>query len=105
MFAISKSWKEFRANLSDLHIWMQANAGDKYCGMSADYQLTLHFNEEPSEEIKTAIDAKWDIMDETEETEKFVHAENLEKAVEAAKTAILTADFASMIAAERGDAF
>ena len=101
MFNIQKTWLNFIVNLKDLHAWMLVNAGDKYCGMSAGYDLTLHFNEEPTEEIKAAIDAKWDALTAETEAAKWQHDADLEAAVVTAKTALLTMDLITMNLAER----
>jgi hypothetical protein len=101
MYNIDKSWKEYRVNLKDLHSWMISNAGATYCGMSANSSLQIHFTEEPSEEIKTAIDGRWDGLTTEGETAKFSHDAALDAAVSDAMTAVLTLEWDAMIPAER----
>jgi hypothetical protein len=62
---IELEWKAFNICLETLETWLKANAGEHYCGNSADSKLSLHFMEEPSQEIKDAIQAKWDEIDES----------------------------------------
>jgi hypothetical protein len=101
MFSIDKSWKEYRVNLKDLHAWMKANAGELYCGMSANTSLQIHFTEEPIEEVKSNIDIRWEALTTEGEAAKFTHDDNLQKAVDAASIAVLTLEWDSMITAER----
>jgi hypothetical protein len=101
MFSVVKEWKSYRVHLGDLHTWLLANAGEGYNGSSADSVLTLWFEVEPSEEIKAAIDVKWGALVEVDEAAKFQLDANREAAILAAKEAILTANFDSLIPAER----
>jgi hypothetical protein len=62
--------------LESMEVWLKANAGEHYCGNSADSQLTLWFMEEPSQEVKDAIQAKWDALDEeSSECQAYMSAE------------------------------
>lgn len=101
MFSIIKEWKEYNVDLADLHTWLKANAGAGYSGSSADYVLTIWFTEEPSEEIKTAIDAYWSGLTSEGEAAKITHRQNLDLAVVAALDAIPLEDWGDMIPAER----
>lgn len=101
MFSIVKEWKSYRVYLSTLHTWLQDNAGEGYKGCSADSVLTLWFELEPTEEIRSAIDAKWDALVEAEEVAKFTLDTNRNAAILSAKDALLASDFNSLIPAER----
>jgi hypothetical protein len=101
MFSIIKEWKEYDVDLADLHTWLKANAGVLYTGSSADYVLTVWFSEEPSEEIKTAVDGHWNGLTSEGEAAKITHRQNLDLAVVAALDAIPLEDWADMIPAER----
>lgn len=101
MYSIIKSWKEYRTHLDKLNTVIKTIVGDNYKGNSADYVLTLWFDEEPTEEIKSAIDAAWDALTEEGEAAKFKLDADREAAVAAAKGALLTANFADLIPAER----
>ena len=69
--------------------------------MSAHSALDIHFTEEPTDEIKAAIDAKWDALTAETEAAKWQHDTDLEAAVVTAKTALLTMDLITMNLAER----
>lgn len=78
-FCIKLDWKGFNIGLPVLHEWLQANAGDQYCGMQAAQKLELWFLSEPSQEIQDDIAAKWLAIDEdSDEAEAYKsHAEIL----------------------------
>lgn len=59
MYPIKLEWKEFNVDLKAIETWAKAQSND-CTGSSADYAFTLYFNNEPSDEIKDAIQAKWD---------------------------------------------
>jgi hypothetical protein len=101
MFSIVKSWKSYRVHLGEFSAAVKVIAGENFKGMSADYALTMWFEEEPSEEIKTAIGAAWDALTEEGEAAKFKLDADRAAAVVAAKEALLTADFDTLIPAER----
>lgn len=101
MFSIVKSWKSYRVHLGEFSAAVKVLAGENYKGMSADYALTMWFEEEPSEEIKAAIDAAWEALTEEGEAAKFKLDADRAAAVAAAKEGLLTADFADLIPAER----
>lgn len=63
-FCIKLDWKGFNISLPAVHEWMQAHAGDQYCGTQAGAKLELWFLSEPSQEIQEAIAAKWLALDE-----------------------------------------
>jgi hypothetical protein len=64
MVNINLQWKNYKLDLNMVHDWMQANAGNCYCGMSADADLTLHFTAEPTKKARKAIAAYWDDRDD-----------------------------------------
>ena len=101
MYEITYDWKLFSVFLPDLHTWLQANAGAGYCGMSADVNLRIHFTDQPSEGIITAVDGQWSGLTEEGEGVKWSHYDDLNAAEAAAREAILTTDWDTMIAAER----
>jgi hypothetical protein len=59
-------WKAHPIDLEALEEWLKETAGEHYCGNSADSKLKLHFLEEPSEEVKAAIEAKMEELDDEE---------------------------------------
>ena len=62
-FNMEFDWKDHSIDLEALEAWLKANAGEHYCGNSADSKLKLHFLEEPSDEIKLDIEAKMEELD------------------------------------------
>jgi hypothetical protein len=101
MYNIQKDWHEFNVFLPSLHTWLEDNAGTSYCGMSADVNLRIHFEEQPGYEIEGAIDMEWDSLTEEGEAAKWAHYNDLNAAEAEARDAILTMDWNDMIAAER----
>jgi hypothetical protein len=83
-YMIELQWKEHSVDLEALEIWMKANAGASYDGNSADSKLTLYFLEEPSQDIKDAIIAEWEAMDDAGH-EKCVSHRSLAQRSEAAQ--------------------
>ena len=53
------NWKAFNVDVKAFDAWVKANF-PTYQGCATGYELTLGFNEKPSEEVKSAIQAKWD---------------------------------------------
>ena len=101
MFSIVKNWKEYRVHLGEFSAAVKEIVGENYKGASADYALTLWFEEELSVEVMAAIDAAWDALTEEAEAAKFKLDADRAAAVAAAKEGLLTADFADLIPAER----
>jgi len=101
MFTINLSWKSFNVSLPEMAQWLSANAGESFCGSSANVTFQVHFTSEPTQEIKDAIDAHWEAVDESAEVAKELLAAHKELAVHAARNAMLTSDMASWIPAER----
>jgi hypothetical protein len=98
---IQIEWKAHPIDLNALEEWLKGNAGEHYCGNSADSKLKLHFSEEPSQETIDLIKEKWDSLTEEEETAKIAHREKKQKAVELAKQNLLTASLSKLSVAER----
>lgn len=87
-YSMELQWKSgINVSLPAVDAWMRANAGDQFCGQSADDdKLTLHFLEEPAQEDKDAIMAKWDSIDEdATEAQAYQSAEDLKAAASAKK--------------------
>jgi hypothetical protein len=101
MYSIQKEWKSYRVYLPDLASWLTTNIGENYKGLSADYALTMWFEEEPTEQQKTDLTSSWDALTEEGEAAKWTLFDNRNAAVEAARTGLLTAAFDDLIAAER----
>lgn len=59
MYSMKLEWKEFNVDLGAMEAWFKEQSED-YTGNSADSALTLWFQNEPSDDIKEAIQAKWD---------------------------------------------
>lgn len=71
MATIVLSWKEFNLDLNAVETWLRANAGEAYTGSSGVGEgstthapgLHLNFSEDPSQEVKDAINAYWDSLE------------------------------------------
>ena len=100
-YDIKVEWKEFKIHLPDLESWMRANAGSDYVGNSADINLRLHFLNEPSQEIKDAIQNHIDSLTVEEESEKIMQYIQREAAVHAAEAAIPESDLMTLNTAEK----
>jgi hypothetical protein len=101
MFSVIKSWKSYRVHLGEFSAAVKDIAGENYKGSSADYALTLWFGSEPGEELTGIISEMWDALTEEGEAAKFKLDADREAAVAAAREALLTADFDTLIPAER----
>jgi hypothetical protein len=101
MFSIVKEWKPFRIHLGELHAWLKEYAGENYKGLTADYTLTLWFEDQVGYELEGAIDDCWEAVTEETESAKFRLDADREAAVAAARAALLTASFDELIPAER----
>lgn len=88
MFQIDLQWLAFPVNLQAVETWMRANAGSDYSGNSADKDLTLWFANEPSDEIKSAIEAYWSgLTSESPEATSYQTFAQIESAAASAKAA------------------
>lgn len=101
MYTKKLEWKSFKVYLPEIHAWAKMECGPEYAGMSANSVLELHFVEEPTQEILDKIEQKWDSLAEEAEAAKFDFDAKAERAIQAAKEAILIADFSQMTPAER----
>jgi len=101
MFSISKEWNEWNVDLQDLHIWLQANGGAYYSGMSADYSLTLWWTEDPGSEIVAAVESRWSGLTEEGEAAKIAARLSKDEAVKDAFEALPSLDWDDMTTAER----
>lgn len=92
-FSKELEWKDHTIDLEAFEAWAKANCGEEYCGNSADSKLRLHFSEEPSQEIKDAIDDKWEELDDEEHEMCASYKSRAERAAEraAAKAAAIAA--------------
>ena len=103
MFSIIFDWKPFRIHLPSMHALLLENAGvTKYCGMSADTKLTLHFQEEIVDEgILLDITDICEGVVEAEEAAKFKLDADRAAAVASAKAAIPSMDLLTSSPEER----
>lgn len=89
MYSMRLNWKEFNVDLKAMETWFKAQSED-YKGNSADSALTLWFENEPSDEIKEAIQEKWDGLSEESEEAVSYKSRDAERAEDdAAKAAAL----------------
>ena len=90
---IEIDWKEHKIDLQALDEWMRENAGEHYCGNSADSKLRLHFLEEPSEEVKLLVQMMMEELDDPEHEmcKSYVSQAERVEAKKAAKQAAIVA--------------
>jgi hypothetical protein len=98
-FCMELDWKSFNVDMNTVEAWMKANAGDKYCGNCASAKLQLWFLEEPTQDVKDAINAHWEALDETSDEAKNYKTAEERKAEEAAASAAAKASAKSKLAA------
>lgn len=86
-------WKDHNVDLVAFEAWAKANCGESYCGSSSDVNLRMGFLEEPSQDIKDAIDAKWAALDDAEDAmcQSYQSAEARAAAKAAAKQSAIAA--------------
>ncbi len=63
---ISLEWKEFNLDLNKVDAWCKANLAD-CCGISANSQLEVHFDAQPSEDTVAELQLHWESLDESSE--------------------------------------
>jgi hypothetical protein len=103
------TWKEHSVDLAAFSAWVKS-VEPSCCGTSADYQLTVWFMEELSEESKQAIEAKWAELDDAEHemVKSYRSREQLEQAkktreeaIKAKKLKMISKTWANMSQVER----
>lgn len=77
-FCLKVEWKDFSLDMNAVHAWMQANAGEQYCGTQAtEASLELWFLADPGQEIIDDIAAYWgDLDEESDEAEAYQSLED-----------------------------
>lgn len=86
-YSMDLDWKGFNVDLNSVEAWMKENAGSDYCGSSGDSKFHLHWNEEPSQDIKDFAKAYWDDLSEESPEASAYKPEADRKADVAAKKA------------------
>ena len=101
MFTLILEWKEFSVNLPMIEAFCKGL--DSNCvGTSADSALRVHFSEEPTQETKDAIQAKWDGLDEeSDEVSSYKSQSQIDAAIQAAKLALISKTWATMNTSEK----
>ena len=66
--SINLEWKSFSVDINVIDSWAISNCGPNYCCPQAHKVLELWFTEEPSQEIKDAVQTYWDSL--TEESDE-----------------------------------
>ena len=56
---INLQWPSFNVDLNTVDAWVKANAASGYIGMSADYDLSLHYSSDPGDTVREAVAAYW----------------------------------------------
>lgn len=100
-FDIRLEWKTFPIDCADFNRWLKSNAGEHYDGISSDYALTIHFKQEPSEQVKATIQGYWDALQAHSELSKREHHARLQRAENAARVGLPYQAWDQMKASER----
>lgn len=103
MYTIEKQWKEFNISVSKLEEFVKAQSSE-YVGCSANSRLELHFETEPSQEAKEAIDSHYESLDGSDYVsaiELATQESELEAAIETKKLEVITKTWDQMSVVER----
>ena len=88
MYNLDLQWKEFNISLPDVKAWLDVNVSTPSVGTSANSVFQLHFESEPSQGEKDAIQAYWDgLTAESDEAVNYQTGEQIKAAQEADKAA------------------
>jgi len=80
MYKLELPWKQFNVDIRAVDAQLRLDYAS-YAGSQASYTLELWFNEEPSEQDKTDIQAMWDgITEESEEAQSYESQADIETA-------------------------
>lgn len=89
MYSIQKQWKEFKLNLAKVEEKMKTIAGDKYVGNQAHSVLEFYFSEEPTQEVKDAVDAFYDGLTDQSPEAQYKSAADIQAEVAAKKASAM----------------
>lgn len=85
MYTMKLPWKEFNVDLKAVEAFARAQS-DLCTGTSGDYDFQVHFESEPEDEVKEAIQAKWDEIEaDSAEAESYKSKEEIAAEVEVKK--------------------
>jgi len=82
-YDLKLDWHDFNVDLNTIDVWLKANAGDRYCGMSADSSLRIHFTSQPDFDDAVAVEGYWMSLDNNSTAATAYKSEN-ERIAEAA---------------------
>ena len=83
MFTLDLNWKTFNVSLPKIRAWVDANLEASCLGISANSKLQIHFEQEPTELDKNALQSYWNSLDE--ESEEATSYMSLEEQTQAKK--------------------
>lgn len=102
MYTYNLSWKNFNVDLDAVSVWLSNNAGLSYCGISANSSFQIHFNEEPSQQIKNDIEDYWDAIDSnSQEALSYVSQQDILEEIDTIKIDALSKTYDQLSAAQK----
>jgi hypothetical protein len=101
MYSVKLEWHPYSIDLKAVQTYITANF-PTCLGSSADYNYTLWFSEELTDEEKSDIQAYWDgiLVDSTEAT-SYVSLQQITDRIDELKTGLIAKAWDDMTAAER----
>lgn len=88
VFDISLKWPSFNVDVNTVDVWMKANAGESYRGLSSNSMLVAHFVQDPGEDVASEIDAYWSALeDSSPEAVNYASKDDREASAAAEKAA------------------
>ena len=99
MFTLDLQWKEFNVSLEAVKTWLDANVEIPSVGTSANSVFQIHFESEPSQSDKDAIQAYWDgLTEESDEAVNYQTKEQIKASADADRAAKLATASAKLAA-------
>ena len=120
MFTLSFDWKKevisgdgteespyvygdsYNVCLDTIAAYMRENAGEHFCGISANAKIEFHFSQEPSQSIKDLVVTYWNLItSESEEAANYCSHETKQEAIDTLKAGLASKTWDEMSVAER----
>ena len=101
-YSIKLVWKSFNVNITLVDKWCKANLGSSYMGSSGDRMLSLHFSEQPSDELATKVKNYWEGVHPSISSEShYVSKNDISARIQALTAGLLSKSWDQMSVAER----
>lgn len=102
MYSVVLPWKAFSLNMAIVEQQMALMAGANYLGNTSNTELTLWFEEDPSQSVRNEIAAYWGALTVmSDEATQYASNAEIQAAIAQLKVDILTKEWADMSVAER----